>query len=201
MIEIGRISRCDAKFFYDQTGVHFNLMQAHALGIYTLTDAARLLRLDAQKIRRWLYGYARQGSAKSQTTRAFSPPLWQVEHQVKQGAEKVIGFLDLMELRIVREFVEQGVPLSVVRQCLKTAQEMFGQDHPLTRQRFLTDGETIFHEALSVADADEEGDGPALLDLRKRQHVFRAIIKDSLYAGIDDQNGKALRWYPQISDR
>lgn len=176
-------------------------METQAKGIYTLTDAALLVRVDARKIRRWLFGYSHQRATAWHKSRAFSPPLWQVEHGAQEGVEKVISFLDLLELRIVREFVMQGVPLSVVRHCLKTAKALFGQDHPLTRQRFLTDGSTIFHEALSAVQGEEEGDGPALLDLSKRQHVFRTIIQDALYAGIDHVGGKVLRWYPKPNDR
>lgn len=67
-------------------------------------------------------------------------------------------------------------------------------DYPLTRQRFLTDGETIFHEVLETEDLENE---PGLLDLRRRQHVFRSIIKDSLYAGIEYDGEEARRWFPE----
>lgn len=105
----------------------------------------------------------------------------------------MIGFRNLMEARIVREFVARGVPLIVVRCCLKEARRMFGCEYPLTHQRFLTDGETIFHEVLQAEDLGNE---PALVDLRRRQHVFRTIIKDSLYAGIEYDGEVARRWYP-----
>lgn len=162
-------------------------------GVYTLPDAARLVRADAATIRRWLYGYQyrKTGSERRYT----SGPLWVPQYSGADFDERVIGFRDLMELRIVREFVARGVPLLVVRYCLEAAREMFGGDYPLTRQRFLTDGETVFHEALDVASATD--DGPALLDLRRRQHVFRTIVKDSLYAGIEYDGEVARRWYPE----
>jgi uncharacterized protein (DUF433 family) len=73
---------------------------------------------------------------------------------------------------------------------------MFGSDYPFTTRRFLTDGRTIYQEALR-AGADE----PEVLDLRTHQYAFREIIKDSLYTGIEYQDGFARRWYPEPRSR
>lgn len=164
-------------------------------GVYTLPDAARLVRADASKIRRWLFGYDYSKGVGNDRRRYHSEPLWQPQYGTEELGERVVGFRDLMELRIVREFVARGVPLIVVRYCLAAAREMFGGEYPMTRQRFLTDGETVFHEALDVVSISDEG--PALLDLRRRQHVFRTIVKDSLYAGIEYDGEVARRWYPE----
>jgi hypothetical protein len=163
-------------------------------GVYTLPDAARLVRADAGKIRRWMFGYEYGKRTKDERRHYHSQPLWQPQYSVDEFGERILGFRDVMELRIVREFVARGVPLIVVRYCLAAAGEMFGGKYPLTRLRFLTDGETVFHEALDVAATTD--DGPALLDLRRRQHVFRTIVKDSLYAGIEYDGDVARRWYP-----
>lgn len=164
-------------------------------GVYTVPEAALLARADAGKIRRWLFGYDYAKGTGEERRSYHSEPLWQPQYGNDELGERVIGFRDLMELRIVREFVARGVPLIVVRYCLAAARDILGGDYPMTRQRFLTDGETIFHEALDVASTTE--DGPALLDLRKRQHVFRTIVKDSLYAGIEYDGDVARRWYPE----
>lgn len=170
-------------------------MTQAGLGVYTLPDAARLVRADAGTIKRWLFGYDYVKSDGDARRRYHSNPLWQPQYARGELGENTIGFQDLMELRIVREFVARGVPLIVVRYCLAAARDIFGGEYPLTKQRFLTDGETIFHEALDVASTTD--DGPALLDLRKRQHVFRTIVKDSLYAGIEYEGDVARRWYPE----
>jgi uncharacterized protein (DUF433 family) len=96
--------------------------------------------------------------------------------------------------------VTHGVPLSVVRRCLDTAREVFGSHHPLTNHRFVTDGATLFADSLEAEARTGEHDGE-LMDLRNRQYVFRTIIKDSLYAGIEYENGRARRWYPQPRSR
>lgn len=166
------------------------------LGIYTLADAARLIHGDTRSLQRWLYGYDYRGRKGESSVLRHSNALWSPQYQADDFHEKVIGFQDLLELRIVREFVRRGVPLLVVRQCLESAAEMFGADYPFTTRRFVTDGETIYQEAMR-AGADE----PEMLNLRTRQYAFREIIKDSLYTGIEYIGGLAKRWYPESRSR
>lgn len=177
-------------------------MSPLGLGVYSIPDAARLVRADLRSIRRWLFGHTYSRPAKGDTghpseerERHHLAPLWEPQYDPEDLGEQVIGFLDLLELRVVRQFVSHGVPLAVVRRCLDTARDVFGADHPLTRRRFVTDGETIYAE--SVQAATREGDVHTdLLNLRSRQYAFKAIIKDSLYSGIEYRNGHAARWFP-----
>jgi uncharacterized protein (DUF433 family) len=168
------------------------------LGMYTLADAARLIRADRRAIKRWLYGYDYASRKGEDRVRRHADPLWSPQYRADDFHENVIGFQDLLELRVVREFVRRGVPLLVVRRCLEAAAEMFGADYPFTTRRFVTDGETIYQEALRADVADDEAE---VLDLRTRQYAFREIIKDSLYAGIEYDDGFARRWYPEPRSR
>jgi uncharacterized protein (DUF433 family) len=166
------------------------------IGMYTLADAARLIRADRRSISRWLYGYNYIGLKGEKQVRRHSDPLWSPQYDANDFGEKVIGFYDLLELRIVREFVRRGVPLLVIRHCLETAKEIFDTEYPFTKRRFVTDGETIFLEAMRVEAQDHE-----MLNLRTRQYTFREIIKASLYAGIEYDHGLARRWYPEHRSR
>ncbi len=172
-------------------------MSQFGVGLYTLPEAARLIRTEAREIRRWLFGYeVSRSDGKGGRHYATYQPLWKPAYaDDKTMSARVIGFRDLLELRIVREFVTSGVPLLVVRRCLETAKELFHVDYPFTAKRFLTDGQTIFVEALS---SDKE---QALLDLRKKQYAFKAIIKPSLYAGIEYDGALARRWFPQRGNK
>ena len=161
------------------------------LGVYTLADAALLVQADRAAINRWLFGYRYSHRRNDKIARYRSAALWQPQYSDERLPEKVIGFRDLLELRVVREFVRRGVPLLVVRHCLEAAQQLFGSDYPFTTRRFVTDGETIYLDAVRDAAADSE-----ILNLRTRQYAFREIIKDSLYAGIEYEDGFARRWYP-----
>lgn len=175
-------------------------MNPFGLGMYCLADAAKLVRAEPRTIHRWLYGYAYTARHGQERERRQVPSLWSPQYDHEELGEAVIGFQDLLELRVVREFVTHGVPLQVVRRCLQTAHEVFGSDHPLANHRFVTDGATIFADSLEAEARAGEHDGE-LLDLRSRQYAFRSIIKDSLYAGIEYENGRARRWYPQPRSR
>lgn len=169
-------------------------MNQLGIGIYTLSDAARLIRANPTSIKRWLYGYVYiRRDAAGNKHQHCSKPLWLPEYGATDFDEKIIGFQDLMEIRIVREFVSRGVPLIIVRKCLDNARELFGADYPMNRQRFLTDGATVYHEAVKAGMQSGEA---GLLDLGNKQFAFRTIVKDSLYAGIEYEDGQATRWYP-----
>jgi uncharacterized protein (DUF433 family) len=171
-------------------------MDQLGIGMYTLADAARLIGTERRVISRWLYGYNYVSHKDGKAIRRHSNPLWAPQYDANDLGEKVIGFHDLLELRVVREFIRRGVPLLVIRHCLDTARELFGAEYPLTTRRFVTDGETIFHEAIRLGAEEQE-----MLNLRTRQYAFREIIKDSLYAGIEYDDGAARRWYPEHRSR
>ena len=164
-------------------------------GFYSLAEASRLVRVPARTITRWLYGYAYTTTDKGhEKQKHFCEPLWKTEYSADSFADRVIGFRDLLELRIVREFVGHGLPLSVIRRCLEIAKAVYG-DYPLTTHKFCTDGERVF---LSVM---RDGIEKELVDLLKRQLVFSAIIKPSLYRGIEYEGDAARRWYPEDKNR
>ena len=162
------------------------------LGVYTLPEAARLVHTQTREIRRWLRGY-RYTTNRSEGKRAsrFSKPLWQTQYSVDaEIGGRAIGFLDLLELRIVQSFVDAGVPLLIVRRCLEHARTLFGSTHPFTEQRFRTDGRTIFLQAI------QEGAERDFLDLKSLQYAFKEVVKPSLYAGIEYEGNLATRWFP-----
>ena len=135
------------------------------IGLYTAADAGRLLGLASGKVRRWLTGH-RIGD----TTYA---PLWQPQVRLEDGAT-FLGFRDLMELRTANHLMEAGLSAQAVRRAIEIAQEMIGDERPLSTTRFRTDGRSIF---LRMA---EEGDEVKILDLFKRQYVFAKVIEKSL---------------------
>ncbi len=159
-------------------------MNLLGIGLYTPAEAARITGTKPREVSRWLFGYKDNGGD-------FHSPLWttQIPIDGKIVGQKVIGFRDLMELRIIKEFTKHGVSLRTIRAALESASQIFGTPYPFTAHRFLTDGESIFIEAV-------ESD-PTLTDLIKRQLVFDEIIRPSLYEGIEfSSTGEAVRWYP-----
>ncbi|VWC50629.1 DUF433 domain-containing protein [Burkholderia lata] len=155
-------------------------MDLTGIGLFTLKEVERLTGAEAREVSRWLFGYTfKDGS---------SPPLWTT--QLAELDEKVIGFRDLLELRVVKAFRNHSVSLRVIRAAIENAKSIFG-DYPFTANRFLTDGKTVFYEALK-----EHGE-VELTDLVKRQLVFEHIVRPELYAGIEfAADGQAKRWFP-----
>lgn len=150
------------------------------IGLYTLQEAERLTGASAREANRWLFGYKHANG--------FSEPLWRTQLIGDDDQIKVIGFRDLLELRMVKAFAAKNVPLQVIRVAINNARSLLG-DYPFTAHRFLTDGKSIFHEAV-----DQESQ---LTDLAKQQLVFEHIIRPSLYAGIEfSAAGEAKRWFP-----
>jgi len=156
-------------------------------GIYPLNQAARLVGAETRALRRWLLGYSRNYKGE----RVRSDPLWETQLKDEGLPEDVIGFRDLLELRMVSAFVQHGVDLKVIRATVESARKNFGRDYPLTNQKFLTDGKRIFLHAIELASGE-----PRMIDVLRKQFVFSDIIKPSLYAGIEYGNDGAIRWYP-----
>lgn len=156
-------------------------------GIYPLNQAARLVGAEPRALRRWVQGYSRQYKGE----KVRSEPLWETQLKDEGLPEDVIGFRDLLELRMVSAFVRHGVDLKVIRATVDAASKNFGRDYPLTNQQFLTDGKRIFLQAIELATGE-----PRMIDVLRKQFVFSDIIKPSLYAGIEYGAEGAIRWFP-----
>ncbi|ALF89508.1 MULTISPECIES: DUF433 domain-containing protein [Ralstonia solanacearum species complex] len=156
-------------------------MDLTGIGLYTLGEAERLTGAPSREVSRWLFGYSFKDGK--------SPPLWKT--QLSELDEKVIGFRDLMELRIVKAFRMHDISLRVIRTAIENAREIFAIDYPFSANRFLTDGKSIFYEALK-----EHGE-VELTDVVRRQIVFEHIVRPELYMGIEfTADGRAKRWHP-----
>lgn len=161
-------------------------------GAYSAAEAARLIGVPGPQLRRWVSGYewkTETGESRS------SAPLWGIDY--KTAASGVyLSFRDLMEARIVKALARSGVSLQTIRRAIVTAKDIFSVDHPLSTDRFRTDGREVFFRIES-----DGGDEPQLINLRSRQHVFHQIVAPSFkHIEFDDQ-GEPLRWWPMSSRR
>ena len=159
-------------------------------GIYPLHQAAKLVGEEPRTLRRWLQGYSRKSNGES----VRSEPLWATQLRDQDLPEEVIGFRDLLELRMVAAFVRHGVDLKVIRATINFATEYFGNDYPLTNQQFRTDGKRIFLQAVEVATGEQK-----MVDVLQKQFVFSDIITPSLYSGIEYGDEGAVRWFPVVN--
>lgn len=153
------------------------------LGLYTPAEAARLIKVPAAKLTRWLKGH---GSGN----RTYAP-LW--HGQIDLHDDKLyLGFLDLVQSRMASAFIAAGLSPQKVRRALVLARELIEHDHPFATSRFRTDGRTLLLEALGEGEDDRP-----LVDLFKRgQYVMHRVIEPSL-KGIDFDTDIASRWWPR----
>jgi uncharacterized protein (DUF433 family) len=160
---------------------------AFGVGIYSFADAARFVDAPAAELRRWARGYAYKGrdGVVAQSSAVLAAP------QLLSSGLDGVGFRDLLELRFIKAFRDHGVSMHAVRLASQNAKEVLRSDHPFTNRQFKTDGRSIF-----VSVYNESGD-ESLVDIVKKQNVFKTIISPALYAGIEfDESEGALRWYP-----
>jgi hypothetical protein len=155
------------------------------IGLYTPAEAGKLLQIPSKKISRWLRGHS--------IGERFYAPLWQAQVNLDDG-HLYLGFRDLMEVRIADRFIAAGLSPQRVRAAVTLAREVLGKEHPLSTDRFRTDGRDIF---LKVVQEDESGEEKGqLLNLFRRQFEFKQIIEPLLKTVDLDDKGHPVQWWP-----
>jgi uncharacterized protein (DUF433 family)/DNA-binding transcriptional MerR regulator len=168
-------------------------------GAYSAVESLRLLnfnraglpparRVSRQTVARWLRGYHH-----GEDSAHHSEPLWTPDYR-NDDDQIELSFRDLIELRFVKTFRDLGVGLATIRDCYRRAVDEVNDDRPFSTQRFRTDGKTIF---LDITEKDHDG---RMIDLKKRQQVFRTFIEPSL-RDLEFDASTVARWYPLGADR
>lgn len=154
------------------------------VAIYTIAEAARLCELSTGRVRRWVRGYSFRRGEEMRN----SPPIVNTPRH-SESLTVGLDFLDLIEIRYVKAFLEQGVTWPVLRAAHERASAMLQVDHPFATEKFFTDGQTVLTQI----------DEPALLDIIKNQLAFSRILERYLAGGegLDfDSSEMAVRWWP-----
>lgn len=169
-------------------------------GVYGVSESVRLLNFQRDEdarasaitrktLTRWLRGYRFEANGRT----GWSPPLWTPDY-ANDDDQVELSFRDLIELRFVRAFRELGLSLPAVRECFARAVEAVHDPRPFSTSRFRTDGKTIFLEVTSrVREAE-------LIDLRRRQGVFRSFVAPSL-KDLEFDADIVARWFPLGTNR
>ena len=109
------------------------------VGLYTLPEAAHLLQVSTQKLRRWTKGYIYRYRGEER----FSAPVVTCD-LLDLDDEPILTFQALVALLFVRLFRQHGVSLPVIRLAAQRAAQIFHTTHPFAVKRFDTDGRQIF---------------------------------------------------------
>ena len=135
------------------------------IGLYTPSEAGRLIGVQTPRLLRWLRGHTIKGR--------WYEPLWRP--RIDLGDDKVyLSFRDLLEARVASRFIVRGLSPQKVRRAIDLARMVVGE-HPLSTAWLRTDGRAVFLRVLK-----ETGDEPELIDLFSRQYAFNAVIDPSL---------------------
>jgi uncharacterized protein (DUF433 family)/DNA-binding transcriptional MerR regulator len=170
-----------------------NEPDALSRGAYSATEGLRLLNfsrgatpvrhVSRSTVARWLRGYDFGLDGKG-----HSEPLWRPDYANDDDLIE-LSFRDLIELRFVKAFRDMGLALPTIRECYQRASEEVNDERPFSTQKFRTDGKTIF---LEITEGIQEA---KLVDLRRRQNVFRTIVEPSL-KDLEFDASAVARWYP-----
>ena len=153
-------------------------------GFYTLREAARLLRVEhVSRLRGWLTGYPQSNAG----------PIIKRQYQPISNIHEV-GFLDLMEMRFVEHFRQQGISLQSLRKAAENARSELQQTHPFASSnlKFMTDRKEVF-----LHTAKEEKDR-FLLNLMTNQIEMYEALEQVLARGVTFHpiTGIASTWCP-----
>jgi uncharacterized protein (DUF433 family) len=146
------------------------------VGLYSIPDTARLLRVRVSIVRRWLS--SKEGIIRPE----FDPQ------------EQTISFLELMELHFIKLFRDEGVSLQTIRRAARTAAKQFGTPHPFAVHRFDTDGRTVFATLVN-----EEKEATVVEDLKHGQYVFDRIVRP-FFKKLEYGQADAIRYWPLGAD-
>ena len=151
---------------------------------YYNAEAARLVHISKERVKRWLEGYVydyadERRRQKPVIRKRSQDPIYPTH----------ASFIDLVDLLFVKQFLDMGISLQKLRSALKEAKEILGKDH-FAHESFFTDGSNI---CLMVKDQ-----GEAIRELLSGgQWVISEIIQQmARRIDFDETTKIARRWFP-----
>ncbi|GAB1540926.1 DUF433 domain-containing protein [Scytonema sp. NUACC21] len=146
---------------------------------YSISDAARYLRIPKGTIRSWTVG--RRYSIASGS--GFFKPLI----PIRDRRPRLLSFTNLIEVHVLRAIRKQHkIDLYKVRSALDFIEEQFQVSHPLAREIFRTNGVDLFIERYgSLINASKSG-----------QEELRDALNAHLERIEPDDTGLAIKLYP-----
>lgn len=138
---------------------------AHTTPIYSLSEAAQIIRAPATSFARWAHGHRfRQRRADEW---GWTAPILT---GVKNGRGFTVPFNALAEGYVVESFRRAGLPMARIRPAVEVLRNELGLEHALLSDRLRTDGAEIL-----IENGDRE-----LVVVRNHQGVFRDVVDQYL---------------------
>lgn len=148
-----------------------------AVPLYTLTQAARYLRVPLSTLRSWARGYDVNAQPGRRVT---GEPI--ITSLPPGPGRAVIPFIGLAEGMVLAAFRKTGVSLQHIRQAIPVLEAHVGLDHALASHRLYSDGAVILYDyAHSSKSPDDAGrDLAGLTRVVDGQQVFADVVRDYL---------------------
>jgi uncharacterized protein (DUF433 family) len=159
------------------------------IGLYTVPEAARLIGARPGTLHRWLDGYTwhYRGDARR------SGPLFRRDYE-ELVAEGLLTFADLIELKLIAMFKEEGFSLQLIREIAHKAADEFQVSHPFAIQGFHTDGTRIIMQFRDLRKMGKQGG--LFREMPGHQLVFGEIAKQ-FFRKLDYTNDHlAAQYWP-----
>lgn len=155
-------------------------------GIYTLADAAALLKAPPAEVRRWAFGYERvRGGAPVRYDPLIRTELPEIEGQ------RALTFVELVELMYIKGFRKAGAPWKLIHEAASVAARLFESEHPFAMRSFFADPDGIY------ALLDEANGGASLVRLIGHgQHTIQEVVRPYLGQLEFDPLDVPTRWWP-----
>lgn len=185
------------------------------IGLYSVPDVARILKVSSRAARRWVDGYFFR---KRKVVRHREPQQDALIELVGQGITtpapevhysapvietelpdiyktRILTFADMVELLFVVRFRQAGVPMSVILDSADYLADLWQTDHPFALERFDTDGRVIFG-TMVVRDAmTKDFPNRFIQVLHEKQLVFDDMVVP-YFRTLDFQDDQAHRYWP-----
>jgi uncharacterized protein (DUF433 family) len=155
------------------------------IGLYTIPETARLLRVPVGKLRRWAQGY-RFADGR------FSKPMFGRDYP-ELADQGILTFQDLIELCLVSQFRQAGVSMQTIRTTARWAAEQFETNHPFAVRRFHTDGKRLFAEM--ELSAEKGVPQRVYQELPTCQYVLDDIA-ESFFLKLDYEADQVRHYWP-----
>jgi hypothetical protein len=110
-----------------------NAIDHLGIGLYSLSDAARLLKTPRRTVSRWVDGYIKE----LREGEKFYPPA------IDRVGGDALSFGDLVELLYVRGFRDRGVGLGEIAKTADEYRKEWKTPYPFATRKFATDGKGL----------------------------------------------------------
>ena len=165
---------------------------AYEVPLYTLTEAARIVRAAPSTVHHWARGYT------------FRTPEGVIQVEAEPlitttgvGRKPVVPFVGLAETYVLNAFRNAGVPMQRIRPALARLNDEMGVAAALASERLKTDGTELLYE---YGEADPASGVSDLVVVRNGQRVFTEIVEKYLRTITYDRGWVQSIRLPQYGD-